>query len=104
MENLDDADPDEPRCKVRSKNFPGSIIPVPSTQDHDPAYMVRVLAQNTPKQEWERLTGVTINPWYTNVNISRELSGMLRHGHWYYYVHMAEYGYVLFYTISTRCS
>ena len=40
MDSLDDADPDEPRCKVRSKNHPGSIIPVPSTQDHDPAHPV----------------------------------------------------------------
>ena len=51
MEDLDDVDPDEPRCKVRSKNYPGSIIPVPSTQDNEPACMVRVLGQNMSRQE-----------------------------------------------------
>ena len=54
--------PDEPRCKVWSKSYPGSIILVPSTEDHDPANLVRVLYHNMSRHEWERLTGMSINP------------------------------------------
>ena len=96
MTDLDEDDLDEPRCRVRSKTNKDSIIPTPSTQDHDPAYMVRVLGHNSSRQEWERLTGMSINEWYQETKMSMELTQMLRHGHRYYHVHMDEYGYVLF--------
>ena len=87
---------------VHSRDVTNSIIPVPSIQDLEPGQVVRVLDHNTTEEEWNLLTGMTINVRHEDRNMSRELITMLRHGHRFYHVHMDEYGYVLVDTISMR--